>query len=232
MLSCPDCLAELEVDPLRQADALAATLARGGFLPLPAGRRCFQEGPDCTLLRVQAHSALVFIGADGFLEAAVAGASGRAEPPLECRDIEGVLLFELRSYTAADRALEALGADGAAMGTFLADDALLHAVVDVRDETSAPVARLTRSLRGGGGYDLVEIGGGRLARLTRTDAERDGWVDDRWSLGTERGVSLPLEPLAAVALVLAAKVFLGRSTPSPVQPQLVGDEAALGSDYD
>jgi hypothetical protein len=80
----------------------------------------------------------------------------------------------------------------------------------VRDETSAPVARMVRDRKG---FTLVETGGAALAVLGSIDHEEDGWVDDQWWFQPAAGVRLPLKPLAAVALVLASKVLLGQPAP-------------------
>lgn len=72
-------------------------------------------------------------------------------------------------------------------------------------------------------FELIETGGGLLARLGTSDVELDGWVDDQWWLQLTPGPTrLPLHPLAAVALVLAAKVLLGR--PAPVRDQGLRDQ--------
>ncbi|MDP1807127.1 MAG: hypothetical protein Q8K72_18265, partial [Acidimicrobiales bacterium] len=81
--------------------------------------------------------------------------------------------------------------------------------MDVRDETSAPVARLVQRREG---FDLTETGGGTLAGMGRSDHEIDGWIDDQWWL--QPAGRLPLRRLGAVAMVLAAKVLLGRSWPA------------------
>jgi len=212
MQSCPVCLAELRPDPVVAADALGAILALGGHLYRPEGVPPFADGPSCTLLRLSARGNLVFIGANGLVEASVSGSDGRAVPPLTCRDHDGTVLFRLVSYEAAERAVVAVAADGAALATFLR----VGAGIDVRDETSAPVATLARAR---GRYDLVETGGRKLAGLGSADAELEGWVDDQWWLqSTPGGRPLPLRPFAAVALVLAVKVLLGRPWPERVGP--------------
>ena len=120
------------------------------------------------------------------------------------------MLFRLEAYEPAEAAVVAIGAGGAALATFLrAGDG-----IEVRDETSAPAARLVRRRDG---FDLVETGGGTLAAVRRSDHETDGWIDDQWWL--QPAGPLPLRRLAAVAMVLAAKVLLGR--PWPVR---AGDE--------
>jgi hypothetical protein len=59
-----------------------------------------------------------------------------------------------------------------------------------------------------------------VARVSWSDQESDGWVDDEWSLRLlVPPDELPLRPLAAVALLLAAKVLLGRAAPTHLQPQ-------------
>ena len=216
MKSCPDCLAELVPDPERAADMLAITLARGFYPARAAGAVPFERGPACTLLRARPQASLIFVGDDGFLEAHVDGHDHRAVPPLACRDIEGEVLFRLARYRAADDALVAYGADGAPLGTYLRRSGGGRPAIDVRDETSAPVAALRTSRDwAGGGFDLVRTGGPAVARVGRLDVETDGWIDDEWSLRpiVEAG-RLPLRPLAAVALLLAAKVLMGRVAPT------------------
>jgi hypothetical protein len=203
MASCPNCLAELRPDPEAALEAMGRVLAMGGHLPRAAGTAPFATGLACTLLRLSARGALVYIGSDGLIQASVAGSEGRAVPPLACQDA-GEILFRLVPYEPAAAALVAVGADGAALATFLRT----RIGVDVRDETSAPVARLIRRPYG---FELVETGGGTLASVGRSDHETDGWIDDQWWL--QPAGRLPLRPLAAVAMVLAAKVLLGRPWP-------------------
>lgn len=217
MVSCPNCLAELRPDPEAGLEAMARILAAGGHLPRAAGTAPFAGGPACTLARLVARGPLVYLGTNGLIEASVAGSEGRAAPPLACEDA-GTVLFRLVAYEPAEAALVALGAGGAALATFLGAGTGL----EVRDETSAPVARLVRHRDG---LDLVETGGGTLATMGTTEHEIDGWTDDQWWLRpTGR---LPLRPLAAVAMVLAAKVLLGR--PWPVR---AGAEPAEPDEYD
>ena len=214
MHSCPECLAELRLDPVAAADALGDVLAAGAHLFRPDGIPAFGQGPSCTLLRMSGRGSLVFLNPDGLVEAEVDGPGGHAVPPLVCRDVDGSPLFRLVRYEPAPRAVVAVVADGAALGTYLRT----AAGVDLRDETSAPVAALRRTR---GGLELVETGGGVLATVGTADAERDGWIDDQWWLhcGPDR---LPVQDLAAVAMVLAAKVLLGR--PAPVPAREVGQD--------
>ena len=210
MRSCPVCLAELRPDPAAVVDALSRILERGGHLYRPDGVAPFAGGPACTLLRRSGRGSLAFLGDDGLVEASVTGPAGRATPPLTCSDHDGSVLFRMLAYEAAEQALVAFAADGAALATYLRTGA----GIDVRDETSAPVARL---LRRRGDYELVETGGAVLASLATTDVELEGWVDDQWWLRpAPAGHRLPLRPLAAVGLVLAAKVLFGRPYPAKV----------------
>lgn len=216
MQSCPNCLGELRTDPDAQGEALARVLASGRHLPRPADRRPFAGGPACTLLRTAPRSSLLYVGPDELLEAAVTGADHRAVPPLRCHDVDGALLFRLVRYEAAAGALVAMAADGAPLATYLRRDGGL----DVRDETSAPVGRLRPAP---GGYALVETGGEELASVLVADIEMgpeaSRMVDDQWTLTA--GGSLPLRPLAAVALLLAGKVLLGRTAPAVVTSETV-----------
>ncbi len=221
MQSCPNCLAELRPDPAAAAEALGRVLAHGGHLFRPDDVAPFAGGPACTLLRLSGRGSLAFLGASSLVEASVTGPGGRAVPPLTCSDHDGSVLFRLLAYEPAARALVAVAADGAALATFLRSG---DSGIDVRDETSAPVARL---LRRRGGHELVETGGEALAEVASTDVELDGWIDDQWALQpAPAGNRLPLRPLAAVALVLAAKVLLGR--PYPVRDS--GEPTESGED--
>jgi hypothetical protein len=212
MQSCPSCLAELHPDPAAALEAMGRILAFGGHLYRPDGVARFAGGPGCTLLRLAARGPMVFTGDSGLVEASVAGSDGRAMPPLSCHDGDD-LLFRLLAYEAAARAVVAVGTDGAALATYLRTGT----GIDVRDETSAPVAKLVRR-RGlvtqQNQYELVETGGRVLGTLGSTEAELDGWIDDQWWFRPSNG-DLPLRQLAVVALVLAAKVLLGR--PAPVR---------------
>lgn len=218
MQSCPSCLAELRPDPDAAADALGALLAAGAHLFRPDDVPPFAAGPACTLRRLAGRGPLVLIGPDGFIEAEVTGPDARVRVPLACRNPDGSLLFHLRDYEAVENALVALADGGAPLGTFLP----VGSGMDVRDGTSAPVAALRHTAEG---FELVETGGVAVARCARSDREQDGWLDDEWELEVLAD-GLPLSPLAAVALLVAAKVRFGRPFPVPADqaPPLQWDE--------
>jgi hypothetical protein len=207
MHSCPECLAELRTDPAAVLEAQGRILGAGGHLYRPDGVAAFAGGPACTLLRLSARGRLAFVGNDGLVEATVDSPDRRAVAPLTCQDHDGSVLFRLVAYEPVGRALVAVAPDGAPLGTYLP---IATAGVDVRDETSAPVARLVKRR---GRFDLVETGGGVLAGVQRTEVDQDGWIDDQWWLQPEPEARLPLRTLAVVALVLAVKVLLGRPAP-------------------
>lgn len=214
MQSCPGCLALLRPAEVDLEPDLVRALASGMRLHRPAGRAPFEAGAACSVLRLRPQAGLVLCGGDGLIEANLSGPGIRARPPLVCRADDEVL-FRLDEYEPAPRALVAVGRDGAALGTYLRSGGLLNEVLEVRDETSAPVARF-EPVPHGVGFRLVETGGRVLALADRTDVEDQGFVDDQWSL-TPLTEDLPLDPLAVVALVVAAKVLLGRPEPVPLR---------------
>ena len=210
MQSCPDCLSELRLDPEAALEAMGDILDAGGHLYRPAGVPAFAEGPACILRRLSARGSLAYIGPAERVEALVSGPGGRALPPLTCRDHDDSVLFTLVAYAPVESALVALEADGAPLATYIR----AGTGMDVRDETSAPVAALRRAR---GDFELVETGGAVLARVGSIEAELDDTVDDQWWLEPASDVRrLPLRPLASVALLLAAKVLFGWPWPQPV----------------
>lgn len=225
MQSCTGCLALLRPAEVDLTDDVARTLARGLRMHRPAGRAPFAGGPACELLRLHPQGGLVICDADGLIEANVTGPGIRARPPLVC-STDGTVLFRLDVYEAATRALVAVGADGASIGTYLRDGGPLSHRIDVRDETSAPVARF-EPVPHGVGYRIVETGGDVLGSGRRIDVENGIWIDDQWTL-TPTTSDLPMRPLAFVALAVAAKVLLGR--PEPVR--IREPEERAGSELD
>lgn len=211
MHSCPACLALLRPGEVDLTEDLARMLSRGMRMHRPNGRAPLSGGLSCAVLRLHPQGPLVVCGGDGLIEANLAGRGIAARAPLTCTT-DGDLLFRLEAYAAAADAVVAIGGDGAPLATFLRRGSVIAPTLEVRDETSAPVARLV-------GSQLVETGGDVLAALTRTDVEEDLWLDDQWSLDPVRGAQLPLRPMGVVALVVAAKVLLGRPLPVKVRPE-------------
>ncbi len=210
MHSCPSCLALLRPGEVDLTEDVTRLLSRGMRMHRPSDRAPFASGLACSVLRLHPQSPLVVCGGDGLIEANLAGRGIAARAPITCTT-DGELLFRLDAYAAAADALAAIGEDGAALATFLRRGTLVAPTLEVRDETSAPVARLQ-------GPRLVETGGEVLATLSRVDVEEDLWLDDQWSLDPVRGAELPLRPMGVVALVVAAKVLLGRPMPVRVRP--------------
>ena len=210
MQSCPSCLSVLRLDPEEVMEALGDILAAGGHLYRPDGVPAFAGGPACTLRRLSPVGPLAYTGSNGLVEASISGSGGWAVPPLACRDHDGTVLFALVPYDPVEDALSAFTSDGAPLATYLR----AGTGMEVRDETSAPVATLRKGL---GGFELVETGGAVLARLGSADTERGGVVDDQWWVEPVPDVPRPpLPPLATVALVLAAKIMFGRPWPESV----------------
>ena len=212
MHSCPGCLALLRPGEVDLTDDVARLLSRGMRMHRPSGREPFASGLACSVLRLHPQGPLVVCGSDGLIEANLAGRGIEARAPLVC-STDGTTLFRLEDYTAAPSALVAVEPGGAALATFLRSGSMLSPSLEVRDETSAPVARLAAG-RGSAGFALTETGGGVIATADRIDVEEDLWLDDQWSL-TPTTSELPLQPLGFIALVVAAKVLLGR--PEPVR---------------
>jgi hypothetical protein len=212
MQSCPSCLALLRPPDDADVEAdISRLLASGLRMHRPASRAPFALGPACSLLRLRSRGGLVLCGGDGLIEANVDGPGIRARPPLVCVT-EGATLFRLDVYEAAEAAVVAVGADGAAIGTYMRHGRLLSQQIEIRDETSAPVARL-QPARQGGGFQIVETGGQVIGTADRTDIEDDEWIDDQWSVTPASAADLPMRPMAFVAIAVAAKVLLGRAEP-------------------
>ena len=222
MQSCTSCLALLRPGEVDLTDDVVRMIAHGMRMHRPAGRTPFETGAACSVLRLRPQGPMVLCGADGLIEANLSGPGIRARPPLICTT-DGETLFHLVPYDAADDALVAIGGDGAALGTYLRSGGLLTERLDIRDGTSAPVARLER-VGHDGRFRVIETGAiDTIAIVDQIDVEEDLWIDDRWSL-TPTDTDPPLEPLALVALVVAAKVLLGRPEPVPVRERPERDD--------
>ena len=228
MQSCTSCLALLRPGEVDVGPDLVRALSSGLRMHRPADRAPFAAGPGCSLLRLRPQAGLVLCGIDGLIEANLTGPGIRARPPLVCR-ADGAVLFRLDVYGAAERAVVAVGADGASLGTYLRVGGVLREQIDIRDETSTAGGRV-EPVRRGSGYRVMETGGGVIATAERSDVEDDLWVDDQWSV-TPVADALPMRPLALVALVVAAKVLLGRPEPVRVreeQRELDDQDEVLG----
>ena len=210
--SCPNCLGELHPNPADVLETVATMLAQGCHLPRPESVAAFRDGPECTLLRLVPGGGLAFVGRAGWIEAHVVGHDHNARAPLSCLDLDGSTLFRLERYGAADNAAVAFNSHGAPIATFLQGPGPFDRTLDVRDETTAPVACLRPAPRGESAFELVETGGGLLARCDGADVEHDGWVDDEWTLHHVAD-RVPLTRLSVIAVALAAKVLLGRAAP-------------------
>jgi hypothetical protein len=227
--SCPNCLAELHPDPVEMLDTVVEALAQGRHLPRPAHVKAFAEPGGCTLLRLVPRGGLVFVGAPGWIEAHVVGADHRAVTPLHCLDLDGAMLFRLERYAAAENAVVAFDDAGAPLATFLQGPGIFDRSMDVRDETTAPVGRFAPARRSPDGFELTETGGGCVAACRVSDVESGGWIDDEWAL-RHAADRVPLRPLGVVAMVLAAKVLLGRPTPAAASRLSSDDHEVLLSD--
>jgi hypothetical protein len=222
MQTCPSCFALLRAEDIDRTEELERALASGRPLRRPVGQAPFSGGPGATVCRLTPRGPLVLLGADGLIEAGLTGRGIGARPPLTCTSA-GQELFRLHTYDAARAALVAIDPAGAPIATFLRDGAVAP-TVHIRDETSAPVARVQTAGRGAYGFEVIETGGARIAHVTRLEVLRDEWEDDEW---TVRPVAeaLPLPPLAVVALAVACKVLLGRAEPVHREPRPAQDAA-------
>jgi RNA polymerase subunit RPABC4/transcription elongation factor Spt4 len=208
MQTCPSCFALLRAEDIDPSAAISLSRSLGVPMGRPEGRAAFASGPGCTLKRLSGRSMLVLLGVDGFVEATVPDSAESMSLPMECVD-DDRLLFRLEPYEAVAESVVATDAVGVPIATYLAGGGGL----DVRDETSAPVARLTRDFDRGG-FRLVETGGRVLAQADVADVEQGGWLDDQWTITPHPGVQPPLQDLALVALAVAAKLLLGHRTPT------------------
>jgi hypothetical protein len=210
MQSCTSCLALLRPSEVDLTEDVTRMLSRGLRMHRPTGREMFANGLGCSLLRLHPEGPMVICGSDGLIEANLSGRDNAARLPLSC-STDGKTLFRLEAYEAASRSLVAIDADGAAIGTYLRTGGLLDERFDIRDETSAPVARFEPVPRGIG-FQIVETGGDVIAHATRMDVQDDSWVDDHWSL-SPASPRLPMDPMGFVALIVVAKVMFGRAEP-------------------
>jgi hypothetical protein len=218
MDACPSCLASLRTDDKAE---LTQVVGRQRVLR-SADVAAFTTTPSCTVTRGSEGLNMLFVNGNQQIEAFVKGAA--AVCPLECWDVTGDPLFRLETYTALTNAVVATGADGAAIASFVRVDNALSSFVNVRDETSAPVARLQRSSSMQPAWELVETGGPVVAFCDTRDVRIGTVVDDAWSVWPAPGQRVPLKRLGLPALALAAKVLLGNP-----QPVVVREDGGIGT---
>jgi hypothetical protein len=171
---------------------------------VPAGTEPFAETADCSLRRRRHDGALWYAGFDGLLAAEVVhGGDGS----YRCVALDGTVLFAARPYGPGgpESVVVTDPGDGdRPLGAHVVDRAV-PPVISVRDETSAPVGRLT-----GGDSSLVltETGGGVVATVERRRVDLpDGWVDDEWVLDATRDLPT-LDRRALVAVLLVCRALL------------------------
>jgi hypothetical protein len=221
MVSCPECLATVRsVTGGRLDEGLVQLLAAGTRMLRPASVESFRDGPYCELTRFDAKSSLVLAGRDNLVEAYVGSRGNRAAVPMFVRDTSGEKLFRIATYDAAPRSLVAFDPNDTPIAIYQRDDVSGRRSMLIRDETSAPAARLNAVFHGEFDYELIETGAGILAGVSVNDTS---WFDDAWRLHKVAD-RLPFKLFGAIGMLLAAKVFFGRIEPEA--PPSQDDEAS------
>ncbi len=216
MKSCPECLASLQTEEVGEA---ALSLLRSvRHMMRPARFPRFRAGARCTLTRVSAQGSLAIIGQDAFVECYVDTRDNLAVTPMRAIDVDGTLLFTVRDYQASANGLVITDANETPVASYHLRSFGLTAEIDIRDETSAPVARLQSSATLEWDYDLIETGGKLLAAISRRESTTDELTDDSWTL-RQISDTLPLKLYGAIGITLAAKLMLGQ-----VRPYATGSE--------
>ena len=222
MSNCPQCLTMLRTAKAgeRLDEGLVQLLASGARMLRPATVEAFRDGPYCELTRFDGESSLVLAGRDNLVEAYVGSRGNRAVVPMFTRDVNGEKLFRLSVYEASPRSLVAFDPQDTPLAIYQREDTGRRSML-VRDETSAPAARLVATRHGEFDYELIETGGGVLAGVSVNDTS---WLDDAWRLHkiVDR---LPFTLFGAIGMLLAAKVFFGRIEPEA--PPSDDDEASV-----
>jgi hypothetical protein len=168
-----------------------------------AGTRPFDDTADCSLHRRRHDGTLWYAAPNGLLCAQVAEApDGRRR----CIALDGTPVFDVDDYDAAVGGSVVVTDPADAdrpLATYVVEGVLLPAV-SVRDDASAPVARLTGS---DSLLHLRETGGSDVAVVERRRMQLPGcWVDDRWELRVAR--ELPtLDRRALVAVLLLCRAL-------------------------
>jgi hypothetical protein len=162
---------------------------------VPAGTVPFADTADCSLRRRRHDGALWYAGFDGLFAATMVG--GR------CVALDGTVLFATHPYgPGGPESIAVTDPDDGdrPLGAHVVERAV-PPVIEVRDETSAPVGRLT-------GGTLTETGGGVVATVVRRRVELpDRWVDDEWVLDATRDLPT-LDRRALVAVLLVCRALL------------------------
>ena len=162
---------------------------------VPAGTVPFAASADCSLRRRRHDGALWYAGPDGLLVATMV--EGR------CVALDGTVLFATHAYgPGGPESLEVTDPadDDRPLGALVVERAV-PPVIEVRDETSAPVARLTDG-------KLRETGGGIVATVSHRPLDLpDNWVDDEWLLEVRRDLPT-LDRRALVAVLLVCRMLL------------------------
>lgn len=222
MDACPNCLASIGNAEFNQRTeaGLIRLMVSGQRMVRPAKVERFRDGPSVSLARFGMQGSMVLTGRDYFIEAYVESPNNQAVIPMICTDVSGDLLFRLARYEAAPRSLVAFDAQETPLAIYQRSENALDWTMLVRDETSAPAARLKRSSSEQFDFDLVETGGPVVAGINVHDEETADWTDDVWSLH-QVGQRLPFKLYGSIGIVLAAKYFFGRTEPiaAPKDPR-------------
>ena len=172
-------------------------------LVVPAGTVPFAATANCSLRRRRHDGALWYAGPDGLLLAQMD--DGR------CVALDGTVVFATHLYgPGGPESIVVTDPNDSdrPLGAHVVERAV-PPVIEVRDETSAPVARLTDG-------SLRETGGGVVATVSRRPIHLpERWVDDEWILDVSR--ELPtLDRRALVAVLLVCRTLL--SLPPHLHP--------------
>jgi hypothetical protein len=215
MDACPNCFTAIgsDGDGPRIEDGMVQLLTSGTRLIRPAKFERFRDGPSVTLARFGMQGSLVLTGRDYFIEAYVETPNNQATIPMECRDVTGEPLFRVAKYEASPRSIVAIDAHGTPIAIYQRHESMMNRSMLVRDETSAPAARLQPSTTDRFDYELIETGGTAIAGVMVHNEETADWSDDVWSL-QQVGKRLPFKLFGSIGILLAAKVFFGQTLPT------------------
>jgi hypothetical protein len=215
MDSCPRCFAAIGSADQgdRVDDGMVRLLTNGRAMIRPARFERFRDGPSVALARFGIQGSLVLTGRDHLIEAYVETPDNKAVLPMECRDVTGERLFRVGKYEAAPLSLVAYDADDTPLAIYQRHENPSSRSMLVRDETSAPAARLQPSTHERFDYELVETGGPVVAGVSVHDEETADRSDDVWAL-YQVGQRIPFKLYGTIGILLAAKLFFGRTMPA------------------